>query len=156
MLGPCQDLGDTAVLHVRTFINEIRMLILPLAVNSWGIVNAYGTYASYYRQHLMPDANNTLLNLIGSTQCFCVLGLSIVVGRFIDAGYIRTLITIGSVLIILGQFLLTLATGAGDRGHGNYALIWTTQGLCTGLGMACYFVTSSAGTYPNLQGKSSS
>ena len=94
----------------------------------------------------MPEASNTLLNLIGSTQCFFVLLLSMIVGRFIDAGYIRRVITSGSVLIILGQFLLTLATGSGHRGHGNYALIWTTQGLCTGLGMACYFVTSSAGT----------
>ena len=79
--------------------------------NSWGIVNAYGTYASYYRQHLMREANNTLLNLIGSTQCFWVLLFSMVVGRFVDAGYVRTLVAIGTVLITLGQFLLTLCTG---------------------------------------------
>lgn len=126
--------------------NELCMLTGPIAVNSWGIVNAYGTYMSYYRQHLMPNSGNTQLNLIGSTQCFCILLLSMVVGRFIDAGYQRVVISIGTILIILGQFLLTVCVGLGERGHGEYALIWTTQGLLSGLGMACYFVTSSAGT----------
>lgn len=113
--------------------------------NSWGIVNAYGTYASYYMQHLLPGQDILLFNLIGSTQSFIVLLLSAPVGRFLDAGYHRTLIVTGSVLVILGQFLLSVSVGNGGYGEGNYGLIWLTQGLITGLGMACFFVTSSQG-----------
>jgi hypothetical protein len=113
--------------------------------NSWGIVNAYGTYASYYMQHLLPGDDILLFNLIGSTQSFIVLLLSAPVGRFLDAGYHRTLIITGSVLVVLGQFLLSVSVGDGGYGSGNYGLIWLTQGLITGLGMACFFVTSSQG-----------
>lgn len=113
--------------------------------NSWGIVNAYGTYASYYMQHLLPGYDILLFNLIGSTECFIVLMLSAPVGRLLDAGYIRTLIITGSVLVTLGQFMLSLSTGNGGYGQGRYGLIWTTQGLVTGLGMACFFVSSSQG-----------
>jgi hypothetical protein len=96
--------------------------------NSWGIVNAYGTYASYYMQHLLPGQDILLFNLIGSTQSFIVLLFSAVVGRFLDAGYHRTLIIIGSVLVVLGQFLLSVSVGDGGYGQGNYGLIWLTQG----------------------------
>ncbi len=49
-------------------------------------VNAYGTYASYYMQHLLPRQDILLFNLVGSTQSFVVLFFSAVVGRFLDAG----------------------------------------------------------------------
>lgn len=113
--------------------------------NSWGIVNAYGTYASYYMQHLLPGQDILLFNLVGSTQSFTVLALSAVVGRFLDAGYHRTLIITGSVLVTLGSFLISVSAGGGGYGEGNYGLIWFTQGLLSGLGMACFFVTSSQG-----------
>lgn len=114
--------------------------------NSWGIVNAYGTYASYYMQHLLPGRDILLFNLVGSTQSFVVLLLSAVVGRFLDAGYHTTLIVIGSVLVTIGSFLISVVNGDGGYDQGNYGLTWLTQGLITGLGMACFFVTSSQGT----------
>ncbi|KAI7056886.1 hypothetical protein KC343_g22975, partial [Hortaea werneckii] len=52
-----------------------------LMFNSWGIVNAYGSYASYYMQHLLPGRDILLLNLVGATQSSCVLFLSAPVGR---------------------------------------------------------------------------
>nr|POE96970.1 aspyridones efflux protein apdf [Quercus suber] len=114
-----------------------------LMFNSWGIVNAYGTYASFYLQHLLPGQDILKLNLVGSTQSFVVLALSAVVGRFLDAGYSRTLIIIGTVFISLGTFLLSVVNKQGLYNQGNYGLIWLTQGFISGLGMACFFVTSS-------------
>lgn len=116
-----------------------------LMFNSWGLVNAYGTYSSYYMQELLPGQDILLLNLIGSTQSFVVLALSAVVGRFLDAGYIRTLLIIGTFFVSLGSFLLSIANGDGEYDQGNYGLIWLTQGFVSGLGMACFFVSSSQG-----------
>lgn len=113
--------------------------------NSWGIVNAYGTYASYYMQHLLPGQDILLFNLIGSTQSFIVLLLSAPVGRLLDAGNHRKLLITGSVLVILGQYLLSVCVGNGGYGQGKYGLIWLTQGFITGLGMSCFFVSSSQG-----------
>ncbi|KAJ9656431.1 hypothetical protein H2201_008551 [Coniosporium apollinis] len=114
-----------------------------LMFNSWGLVNAYGTFASYYEEQLLPGQDMLLLNLIGSTQSFFVLALSFVVGRLLDAGYSRYLIGVGWVLVTIGMFMLSLCNGDGQFGHGNYSLIWLTQGFVTGLGMACFFVSSS-------------
>ncbi|EON65076.1 hypothetical protein W97_04311 [Coniosporium apollinis CBS 100218] len=111
--------------------------------NSWGLVNAYGTFASYYEDQLLPGHDMLLLNLVGSTQSFFVLALSFIVGRLLDAGYSRYLIGVGWVLVTIGMFMLSLCNGDGQFGHGNYSLIWLTQGFVTGLGMACFFVSSS-------------
>ncbi|KAK4497088.1 hypothetical protein PRZ48_011538 [Zasmidium cellare] len=111
-----------------------------LMFNSWGIVNAYGTYASYYTQELFEGQDILRMNLLGSTECFMILTLSAPVGRFLDAGHSRMLIVIGTVLVSLGSFLLA-AVNSGNVGR--YGLTWFTQGFITGLGMACFFVTSS-------------
>lgn len=110
-------------------------------------VNAYGTYASYYMQHLIPNQDILLLNLVGSTQSFVVLMLSAPVGRFLDAGYIRHLLVAGTILVGLGSFLLSVVNGDASFASGRWALIWLTQGLISGLGMACFFVSSSQGKF---------
>ncbi|KAI7055387.1 hypothetical protein KC352_g44589, partial [Hortaea werneckii] len=110
---------------------------------SWGIVNAYGSYASYYMQHLLPGRDILLLNLVGATQSSIVLFLSAPVGRFLDAGHIRKLLIVGAVLLTIASYVLSTVNGQGDFGQGNYGLIWLTQGLLSGLGMACFFVSSS-------------
>ncbi|KAK3720587.1 hypothetical protein LTR37_003636 [Vermiconidia calcicola] len=114
-----------------------------LMFNSWGLVNTYGTYASYYKQHLLPNRDLMLFNLIGSTQSFVVLILSAVIGRFLDAGYVRELIILGTLLVSIGSFMLSIVNGDGGYNQGNYGLIWLTQGFVSGLGMACFFVSSS-------------
>lgn len=86
-----------------------------------------------------------LFNLVGSTQSFVVLILSAIVGRFLDAGHIRELLIVGTILVSLGSFLLSVVNEEGQYNQGNYPLIWLTQGLVSGLGMACFFVSSSQG-----------
>jgi hypothetical protein len=114
-----------------------------LMFNSWGLVNTYGTYQSFYYQHLTPSTSLLKLNLIGSTQCFVVLVLSNPVGRFLDAGFGRYFILCGACILTVGIYTLSVVVGDGGRGEGNYALIWLTQGLVQGLGMSCFFVPSS-------------
>ena len=117
-----------------------------LMFNSWGWVNAYGTYASYYTPHLLPGTPITLLSLVGASSSSLVLLLSIVAGRLLDAGYRLRLLVTGTILTSLGTFLLSVVNGQGDYGEGNYGLIWLTQGFITGVGMACFFVSSSQST----------
>ncbi|KAF3932402.1 hypothetical protein ABW19_dt0207587 [Dactylella cylindrospora] len=114
-----------------------------LMFNSWGIVNGYGTFLSYYQESLLSEYNIVYFNLIGSTQCFCILFLSFVAGRLLDANYSRYLIIVGSVLVFTGMFSLSLVNGAGLQNHGNFILTWLAQGVIAGLGMACFFVSSS-------------
>ena len=113
--------------------------------NSWGLINAFGTFASYYQQHLLASKPFLLMNLIGSTQCFMVLALSLFAGRISDANYTMYLTAFGAAMVTLGMFLLSVVNGDGTYDQGNYGLTWLTQGFITGLGMACFFVPSSQG-----------
>lgn len=94
-------------------------------------------------QHLLPGKDLLLLNLVGSTESFIVLMLSAVVGRFLDAGHQRELMVIGTILVSIGQYMLSVVNGDGGYNEGKYGLIWLMQGFISGLGMACFFVTSS-------------
>lgn len=114
-----------------------------LMFNSWGLVNAYGTFASVYMQDLLPNQDMLFMNLVGGTQCFIILAPSVIVGRLLDADHSSALIITGSVLVTLGMFMLSVSNGGGGYNEGNVGLIWLTQGFVTALGMACFFVTSS-------------
>jgi MCP family monocarboxylic acid transporter-like MFS transporter 10 len=82
-----------------------------------------------------------LSNLIGSTQCFVVLFFSFVTGRLLDANHSRELLVAGWFIVSVGMFMLSICNGNGGLNQGNYGLTWLTQGLVTGLGMACFFVS---------------
>jgi hypothetical protein len=116
--------------------------------NSWGLVNAYGTFASYYVGNSLRDNDQLELNLIGSTQSFLVLLFSAPVGRLLDAGHFRYVIGTGAFLVPFGMFMLSIAHPTVEGARGSYINVWVTQGFVTGLGMACYFVSSSQGMIP--------
>jgi MFS transporter, MCT family, solute carrier family 16 (monocarboxylic acid transporters), member 10 len=131
---------------VRPYLSLLGCFFLMF--NSWGLVNTYGTFASYYMETLLPGRDLLLLNLIGSTESFIVLFFSFIVGRLLDAGYYQWLTGAGWILVSLGMFALSQTTkvltqNAVAHTVGNYGLIWATQGFTTGLGMACFFVSSS-------------
>lgn len=118
-----------------------------LMFNSWGLVNAYGTFSSYYVGHSLRNVDQLELNLIGSTQSFIVLLLSAPVGRLLDAGHFRWVIGTGAFFVPFGMFMLSIAHPTGESDLGNFANIWATQGFVVGIGMACFFVSSSQGQY---------
>lgn len=116
-----------------------------LMFNSWGLVNAYGTFSSYYVGHSLRFADQLELNLIGSTQSALVLLFSAPVGRLLDAGHFRAVISTGSLLVPFGMFMLSIAHPRGVDDTASFGAIWATQGFVVGLGMACFFVSSSQG-----------
>lgn len=119
-----------------------------LMFNSWGLVNAYGTFSSFYIGHTLRGIDQLELNLIGSTQSFLVLLFSAPVGRLLDAGHFRYVIATGAFFVPLGMFLLSVVAPSHDEAEGSFLKIWLTQGLVVGFGMACFFVSSSQGRYP--------
>lgn len=112
-----------------------------LMFNSWGMVNAYGSFLSIYKGSLFPSGEISFFNLIGSTQSAVVLFLSFIVGRLLDAGFTRYLIIVGSLLTVLGLLLLSALIGPDGPTNSTLGLVWLVQGFITGLGMACFFVS---------------
>ena len=116
-----------------------------LMFNSWGLVNAYGTWSSYYVGHSLRGIDQLQLNLVGSTESALVLLLSNVVGRLLDAGHFRKVIGCGTFLVPFGLFMLTVVHPNDLEALANFGCIWVTQGFVVGLGMATFFVSSSQG-----------
>jgi MCP family monocarboxylic acid transporter-like MFS transporter 10 len=116
-----------------------------LMFNSWGLVNAYGTWSSYYVGHSLRGVDQLELNLIGSTQSFIVLLFSNIIGRLLDAGHSRKVIGCGTFLVPFGLFMLSVAHPSDVEALGSFGPIWATQGLVVGLGMSTFFVSSSQG-----------
>jgi MFS family permease len=107
-------------------------------VNSWGIVNTFGVFRTYYNSptSLLPHETNTMLSWVGSIQVFLMLVIGVVTGPLYDAGYFRAFVCTGSFLIVFGMMMTSLAT--------EYLQIMLAQGICVELGSGCLFIPSVA------------
>ena len=106
-------------------------------------MNAFGTFESFYRVHLLRNQPKIILDLIGSTQGFLILLLASATGRLLDAGRHRYLAMTGSFFMVLGVFMLSLSGDDGGENEGIYWQIFLSQGMCMGLGMGCFFIYST-------------
>ena len=105
---------------------------------------SFGAFFRYYDEYLIKDgASDTTIGLIGGMQAFLVLGLSVVVGRLLDAQLHRYVTLAGATLMPLGYLGISFCVGEGQMGEGKYGLILLTQGFVAGMGMSCFFVHSS-------------
>lgn len=107
-----------------------------LFFNSWGMVNTFGVFQTYYEQTLLPEYSASSISWIGTVQGFLLLLAGVVVGPIFDKGYIKTCIAIGSFCVIFGLMMTSLST--------EYYQVFLTQGLLVGIGSAFLFVPSVA------------
>ncbi|KAL8369588.1 hypothetical protein RB595_000085 [Gaeumannomyces hyphopodioides] len=97
---------------------------------TWGYVNAFGAFQAYYTDALAPLPPSTI-SWIGSVQVcltFCVGALS---GRLLDAGLFTPTFVCGTILQLLGVFLMSVST--------QFWHLALTQGVLTGLGGGLVF-----------------
>ncbi|KAI2776695.1 putative monocarboxylate permease [Daldinia loculata] len=124
--GPPPDGGSRAWLQILAghLINAL----------TWGYSASFGVYQLYYTTTLsLPESQ---VSWIGSFQVFLTFFVGTLSGRSADAGYAQHTVLLGSILIVLGTFMTSLAT--------TYWQIFLAQGLCTGLGMGILFMPAIA------------
>ncbi|KAH8886516.1 MFS general substrate transporter [Thozetella sp. PMI_491] len=107
-----------------------------LFFNSWGIVNTFGVFQTYYESDLLASHTSSEISWIGTFQAFLLVAFSIIGGPIFDRGYFRTLIVVGTFLCTFGIMMTSLAT--------EYWQIFLAQGVCVGLGAGCIFLPSVA------------
>ncbi|EHK49605.1 hypothetical protein TRIATDRAFT_50392 [Trichoderma atroviride IMI 206040] len=100
--------------------------------NSWGIVNTYGAFQSFYETELLQNETGSTISWIGTFQAFLLIALSIFSGPIFDRGYLRELFWVGSFLVVFGLMMSSLAT--------KYYQLFLSQGLCVGIGGGCLFL----------------
>lgn len=97
---------------------------------AWGYPASFGVYQLYYKDKLgLPQAQ---ISWIGSVQPFLTFATCTVSGRLADAGYVKTTLSVGSVMVVFGTFMTSIAT--------QYWQIFLAQGVCTGLGLGIIFM----------------
>ncbi|KAK5998069.1 MFS-type transporter dbaD [Cladobotryum mycophilum] len=107
-----------------------------LFFNSWGIVNTFGVYQTYYEETMLPGTSVSSISWIGTFQGFLLFLVGVVVGPIFDKGYLKTLIAIGSFLVVFGLMMTSLAT--------KYYQLFLAHGLLVGFGCAFLFLPSIA------------
>ncbi|KAM0706933.1 hypothetical protein Q7P35_006263 [Cladosporium inversicolor] len=107
-----------------------------LFFNSWGIVNTFGTYQAYYETGILANSSPSDISWIGSIQAFLLMFVGAITGSIYDAGYVHSLMLVGSFLVVFGQMMLSLAT--------SYYQVVLAQAICIGIGCGCLFVPGVA------------
>ncbi|KAI1465197.1 MFS general substrate transporter [Daldinia caldariorum] len=103
-----------------------------LFFNTWGILNAFGVFQTYYESGAMFQRSSSDISWIGSIQSFMVLVGGVFAGPIYDRGYLRHLLIVGSFGIVFGHMMLSLCK--------EYWQVVLAQGLCVGLGAGMLFV----------------
>ncbi|KAL9110678.1 MAG: hypothetical protein Q9227_004855 [Pyrenula ochraceoflavens] len=103
-----------------------------LFFNTWGILNAFGVYQTYYESGALFQKSSSDIAWIGAIQAFMVLLIGFFSGPIYDRGYLRALLIVGSFGIVFGHMMLSLCN--------NYWQVLLAQGFCVGIGAGCLFV----------------
>jgi hypothetical protein len=98
--------------------------------NTWGFVNSFGAFQSYY-ESILPQSASTI-SWIGSIQACLLFALGMFSGRALDRGWFRPTVALGIAIQVLGIFAMS--------GAKNYWQLLLTQGFCTGVGGGIFFV----------------
>ncbi|KZL75809.1 major facilitator superfamily transporter [Colletotrichum incanum] len=108
-------------------------------MNTWGIVNSFGVFQSYYTTLLSRPPSD--IAWIGSFEVFLLFFISTFSGRLTDAGYFRPLFVAGFLLVSLGMLATSFCT--------QYWQFFLAQGICLGIGNGFLFcpALSTASTY---------
>ncbi|KAK0385226.1 hypothetical protein NLU13_7703 [Sarocladium strictum] len=107
-----------------------------LFFNSWGLVNTFGVFQTYYESSLLRAESSSAISWIGTFQAFLLVASSVVVGPLFDRGYFRPLIVCGTFLTVFGMMMVSLTD--------KYYQVFLAQGLCIGLGTGMIFLPSFA------------
>ena len=101
-----------------------------------GIVNTYGAYQEYYEEALFKQQTPSAISWIGTLQGFLLFLIGVLCGPIFDRGYIRSLLSTGTFLVVFGMMMTSLCK--------SYYQALLAQGVCVGLGTGCLFLPSVA------------
>jgi MFS family permease len=107
-----------------------------LFMNSWGLINTFGVYQTYYKADLLQNHSNSNISWIGSIRAFILLGSPIIYGPIFDMGHPRLIIVSGTFLVVFGIAMTSFCT-----------TLWQlilADGVCVGLGSGAFFLTAVA------------
>ncbi|KZT52001.1 MFS general substrate transporter [Calocera cornea HHB12733] len=107
-----------------------------VSFSTFGYMNAYGVYQSYYIETLLPSYSPSAISWIGSVQTLLMMGTAGIAGKLLDMGYFRSLIITGTVMYVGCIFAQSAAQMDG------YYQVFLSQGLGQGLATGMLYLPS--------------
>lgn len=107
-----------------------------LFFNTWGLINAFGVFQTYYKATLISDMSNSDIAWIGTLTSFLLCASPISWGPIFDIGSPRLLVLFGSFSVVFGLMMTSLCT--------EYWQIMLAQGICCGFGGGALFITATS------------
>ncbi|KAF9076392.1 MFS general substrate transporter [Rhodocollybia butyracea] len=98
---------------------------------SFGYINSWGVFQSYYEQTLLKDHSPSSIAWIGSLQICLVFLPALFSGRLFDLGIFKFPFMVASAVLVVSTFLVAQCT--------QYWQFVLCQGLATGLGVGMIF-----------------
>jgi predicted MFS family arabinose efflux permease len=95
-----------------------------------------GAYQAYYETGILSESSASDISWIGSIQSFLLMFIGAITGSIYDAGYVHSLMLVGSFMVVFGQMMLSLST--------TYWQVLLSQAICVGIGCGCLFVPGVA------------
>ncbi|KAK5795852.1 hypothetical protein VI817_005137 [Penicillium citrinum] len=132
--SPAKDPELTFDTGLRSWLQVLGSFFLFF--NSWGVINTWGAYQTYYEQDLLSGTSSSSIAWIGSLQSFLLMMIGVVTGPLFDAGYFRALIGFAAFMLPFGLMMTSIST--------QYWHLILAQGVCVGLAAGCLFVPSVA------------
>lgn len=99
--------------------------------STFGYVNSWGVFQSYYEQNILQDTSASTIAWIGSVQYALVFVPGLVTGRMFDLGHLKVPLFIASVVFVVATFLVAQCT--------QYWHFLLCQGLVSGLACGVIF-----------------
>ena len=103
--------------------------------NTWGFINSFGLFQTYYVGTLHLGSNSAV-SWIGGMQIFMLFFLGTFAGRATDAGFFRLTFALGSFIYLGSMLALSWSK--------TYWQVFLAQGVGVGLGNGLVFVPSVA------------
>ncbi|KAI0179042.1 MFS general substrate transporter [Hypoxylon sp. FL1284] len=119
---------------LQAWIQVFGAFVIMMA--TWGLVNTFGVYQTYYETDLLKDNTSSDISWVGSLQGALLLMGGLVSGPLFDAGHFRALTGAGLFLVVFGLFMTSLCSA--------YWQVLLAQGVCVGLGCGLVFLPSAA------------
>ncbi|KAL4788725.1 putative MFS monocarboxylate transporter [Aspergillus varians] len=107
-----------------------------LFFNSWGVVNTWGVYQTYYEQNILSDVPSSTIAWVGSLQSFLLMMFGVVTGPLFDAGYFRALLGFGTIMLPFALMMVSISS--------KFWHFILAQGICVGIACGCLFVPGVA------------
>ncbi|KAF4603456.1 hypothetical protein EYR38_003869 [Pleurotus pulmonarius] len=101
------------------------------AFSTFGYVNAWGVFQSYYEQEILPTTSPSTIAWIGSIQYSLIFLPGLFFGRLFDLGYFKIPLLISSTILVLATFLVAQCT--------EYWQFLLCQGFAIGLASGAIF-----------------